>query len=239
MPPTAPEGPVIEFHDVSYRVASTDVLCGLNLRVQRGETLVLLGRSGSGKTTTLKLVNRLLSPTAGEVRVNGVPNRDADVIRLRRSIGYVIQDVGLFPHFTANRDSAATNSAAASHLQVIADDIPLNQRTAKADSYPRTIAGIVRADRVIGNGGRRIAHRDAATLAVIWSLKAGGAVADCNPLRTELAVSPEMNNTSVPRPPPLIVVKDAPWTLLTVMAFPLKLMFSCRCHPRPRRCLRC
>src|ERR1035437_6613702 len=104
MPPTALEGPVIEFHDVSYRVASTDVLCGLNLRVQRGETLVLLGRSGSGKTTTLKLVNRLLSPTAGEVRVNGVPNRDADVIRLRRSIGYVIQDVGLFPHFTVERN---------------------------------------------------------------------------------------------------------------------------------------
>src|ERR1035437_7555354 len=106
MPPTALEGPVIEFHDVSYRVASTDVLCGLNLRVQRGETLVLLGRSGSGKTTTLKLVNRLLSPTAGEVRVNGVPNRAADVIRLRRSIGYVIQDVGLFPHFTVERNIA-------------------------------------------------------------------------------------------------------------------------------------
>jgi osmoprotectant transport system ATP-binding protein len=104
MPLTAPEGPVIEFHDVSYRVASTDVLCALNLAVQRGETLVLLGRSGSGKTTTLKLVNRLLSPTAGEVWVNGVPNSDADVIRLRRSIGYVIQDVGLFPHFTVERN---------------------------------------------------------------------------------------------------------------------------------------
>ena len=104
MPLTAPEDPVIEFHDVSYRVASTDVLCGLNLGVQRGETLVLLGRSGSGKTTTLKLTNRLLSPTAGEVRVNGVPNSDADVIRLRRSIGYVIQDVGLFPHFTVERN---------------------------------------------------------------------------------------------------------------------------------------
>src|ERR1035437_3672174 len=104
MPPTAPEGPVIEFHDVSYRVASTDVLCGLNLRVQRGETLVLLGRSGSGKTTTLKLVNRLLSHSSGEVRVNG--QATGDVIRLRRSIGYVIQDVGLFPHFTVERNIA-------------------------------------------------------------------------------------------------------------------------------------
>jgi osmoprotectant transport system ATP-binding protein len=63
-----------------------------------------LGRSGSGKTTTLKLVNRLLSPSSGEVRVRGVPNAEGDVIRLRRGIGYVIQDVGLFPHFTVERN---------------------------------------------------------------------------------------------------------------------------------------
>jgi len=104
MPLTVAEGPVIEFRNVSYRVADTEVLCGLNLEVQRGETLVLLGRSGSGKTTTLKLVNRLVLPTAGEVRVNGVANSDGDLIRLRRSIGYVIQDVGLFPHFTVERN---------------------------------------------------------------------------------------------------------------------------------------
>jgi osmoprotectant transport system ATP-binding protein len=95
---------VIEFCDVSYRIAGTEVLSGLNLQVRNGETLVLLGRSGSGKTTSLKLVNRLLSPTSGEIRVKGVPNQDADVIRLRRSIGYVIQDVGLFPHFTIERN---------------------------------------------------------------------------------------------------------------------------------------
>jgi osmoprotectant transport system ATP-binding protein len=104
MPLTVPEDPLIEFRNVSYSVADTQVLSGLNLGVQRGEALVLLGRSGSGKTTTLKLVNRLLSPTAGEVRVNGVPNDDVDPIRLRRSIGYVIQDVGLFPHFTVERN---------------------------------------------------------------------------------------------------------------------------------------
>ncbi len=66
--------PVIEFRDVSYRVAGTEVLSEFNLQVRRGETLVLLGRSGSGKTTSLKLVNRLLSPTSGEVRVKGVSN---------------------------------------------------------------------------------------------------------------------------------------------------------------------
>jgi len=97
-------GPIIEFRDVAYRVGDVQILVGLNLQVQFGETLVLLGRSGSGKTTTLKLVNRLVAPTAGEVRVRGVPNTEADVIRLRRGIGYVIQEVGLFPHFTVERN---------------------------------------------------------------------------------------------------------------------------------------
>jgi osmoprotectant transport system ATP-binding protein len=99
------ESPVIEFQDVAYVApGGQPVLSGLNLSAHRGEILVLLGRSGSGKTTALKLVNRLLSPSAGEVRVNGVPNTQGDVIRLRRSIGYVIQDVGLFPHFTVERN---------------------------------------------------------------------------------------------------------------------------------------
>jgi len=96
--------PVIEFRDVSYGVEGTQVLSGLSLQVKRGETLVLLGRSGSGKTTTLKLVNRLVTPTSGEIRVNGISNAQVDVIRLRRGIGYVIQEAGLFPHFTVERN---------------------------------------------------------------------------------------------------------------------------------------
>jgi osmoprotectant transport system ATP-binding protein len=100
----APASPVIEFRGISYRVVDTQVLSGFNLQVQRGETLVLLGRSGSGKTTSLKLVNRLLTPSSGEVRVNGLSNAEVDLIRLRRGIGYVIQDVGLFPHFTIERN---------------------------------------------------------------------------------------------------------------------------------------
>jgi osmoprotectant transport system ATP-binding protein len=101
---TGTANPVIEFREVSYRVAGTQVLSGFNLQVQSGETLVLLGRSGSGKTTTLKLINRLLSPTSGEIRVNGSVTANSDLIRLRRSMGYVIQDVGLFPHFTVERN---------------------------------------------------------------------------------------------------------------------------------------
>jgi len=96
--------PVIEFRDVSYCVNGTQVLSELNLQVAGGETLVLLGRSGSGKTTTLKLINRLVSPTSGEILVNGTPNGQGDIIRLRRGIGYVIQDAGLFPHFTVERN---------------------------------------------------------------------------------------------------------------------------------------
>jgi len=80
------------------------LLADLNLEVQRGETLVLLGRSGSGKTTTLKLINRLLAPTEGEVLVDGRRTTDWDPIRLRRGIGYVIQEVGLFPHLTVARN---------------------------------------------------------------------------------------------------------------------------------------
>lgn len=105
MEPILTSGPVVEFRDVAYALPNGQpLLSGFNLQVQRGETLVLLGRSGSGKTTTLKLVNRLLIPTSGEVRVNGSPTAESDVIRLRRSIGYVIQDVGLFPHFTVERN---------------------------------------------------------------------------------------------------------------------------------------
>lgn len=105
MEPNLSVGAVIEFREVAYVLPNRQqLLSGLNLQVQRGETLVLLGRSGSGKTTMLKLVNRLLTPTSGEVRVNGAPTAQSDVIRLRRSIGYVIQDVGLFPHFTVERN---------------------------------------------------------------------------------------------------------------------------------------
>jgi len=97
--------PVIEFSNVSYRTQETrELIHKLNLTVHRGETLVLLGRSGSGKTTTLKLINNLLIPTDGELKVDNKATRDWDVICLRRMIGYVIQETGLFPHFTVAKN---------------------------------------------------------------------------------------------------------------------------------------
>jgi osmoprotectant transport system ATP-binding protein len=80
------------------------IIDALDLEVRRGETLVLLGESGCGKTTTLRLVNRLLEPTAGRVFVEGRDTREWDAIELRRRTGYVIQDAGLFPHFTVERN---------------------------------------------------------------------------------------------------------------------------------------
>ena len=97
----------IEFRDVGLSFGGERALVEhLRFDVKRGETLVLLGRSGSGKTTTLKLINRLLEPTSGEVRVEGKPTSEWNAIELRRHIGYVIQESGLFPHFTVERNVA-------------------------------------------------------------------------------------------------------------------------------------
>jgi osmoprotectant transport system ATP-binding protein len=93
-----------ELRNVSYSVGDLAVLHHVDLSVEEGETLVLLGRSGSGKTTLLKMVNRLVTPTAGEVRFQGKSVSEWDPIQLRRRIGYVIQEGGLFPHETVERN---------------------------------------------------------------------------------------------------------------------------------------
>jgi osmoprotectant transport system ATP-binding protein len=98
---------LVQFQNVTFSIPGSspaNIISDLNLRVERGETLVLLGESGCGKTTTLKLVNRLLTPTGGEVRVEGKSTTAWDPIALRRRIGYVIQEGGLFPHFTIARN---------------------------------------------------------------------------------------------------------------------------------------
>jgi len=92
---------VIEFRGVGFALpGGPELVRDLSFEVGRGETLVLLGRSGSGKTTSLKLINRLLEPTSGEVLVEGKSTLAWDPIRLRRHAGYVIQEVGLFPHLS-------------------------------------------------------------------------------------------------------------------------------------------
>jgi osmoprotectant transport system ATP-binding protein len=96
--------PAVEFRDVHFRIGDRTILNGLTLSIEPGETLVLLGRSGSGKTTALRLINGMILPSAGEIRVDGKTTAEWDRVRLRRGIGYVIQEGGLFPHFTVERN---------------------------------------------------------------------------------------------------------------------------------------
>jgi osmoprotectant transport system ATP-binding protein len=123
------------------------LLANLNLQVERGETLVLLGRSGSGKTTTMKLINRLIDPTSGRVEVEGRATVEWDPIRLRRRIGYVIQEVGLFPHLTIEQnigvvprlegwEAARTAKRARELLNLVGLDADLF-----ADRLPRELSG--------------------------------------------------------------------------------------------------
>ncbi|MBE9216162.1 ATP-binding cassette domain-containing protein [Plectonema cf. radiosum LEGE 06105] len=94
----------VEFRNVTLSRNQRPLVSNLNFQICRGEALVLLGRSGSGKTTTMKLINRLFRPTDGQVIFDGIPTTQWDEIKLRRKIGYVIQETGLFPHFTIERN---------------------------------------------------------------------------------------------------------------------------------------
>src|SRR5213596_3109217 len=140
----------IEFRGVSFHI--NDILkrlivSGVSLEIPHGETLVLLGRSGSGKTTLLKLMNGMLLPTKGEVLVQDCSTSSWDPIRLRRGIGYVIQDAGLFPHFTVAEnvrlvpslegwDPDKTQARAGELLNLVGLD-PVRF----ADRYPRELSG--------------------------------------------------------------------------------------------------
>src|SRR5215813_4366448 len=140
--------PLVTFREVSFAInGGPSIIDRLSLEVARGETLVLLGESGCGKTTTLRLVNRLLTPTAGEVLVEGKATIEWDSIRLRRRTGYVIQDAGLFPHFTV-----AENVALVPSLERWTPD-RIQRRTSElldlvgldpaqfANRYPRELSG--------------------------------------------------------------------------------------------------
>lgn len=94
----------IEFRHVTFSRNNRPLVSNLNFTINKGEALILLGRSGSGKTTTMKLINRLFTPTQGEVLFDRIATTQWNEIKLRRKIGYVIQETGLFPHFTVEKN---------------------------------------------------------------------------------------------------------------------------------------
>jgi len=144
---TASLGPVVAFRDVCYEAGGRPILDRVSLEVAPGETLVLLGRSGAGKTTALKLVNGLLFPTTGVVEVEGKATTAWDPIRLKRRIGYVIQEVGLFPHFTIAQNVGLVPrlegwepQAIAARVQLLLNEVGLDPREFAA-RYPRQLSG--------------------------------------------------------------------------------------------------
>lgn len=146
---SAPQQTLVEFRNVNYTLPNlaTPIISGLNLVVERGETLVLLGESGCGKTTTLKLVNRLYDPTSGDVLVEGKVTREWNPIALRRHIGYVIQEGGLFPHFTIAENvglvptlSGWTENRIKDRVNELLEIVGLDPARF-ADRYPRELSG--------------------------------------------------------------------------------------------------
>ena len=140
--------PLVSLREVSFAInGAPPIIDRLSLDVARGETLVLLGESGCGKTTTLRLVNRLLTPTKGEVVVDGKATTAWDVIQLRRRTGYVIQEAGLFPHFTVAENVGLVPSLErwdrdriAHRTNELLDLVGLDSRRF-ADRYPRELSG--------------------------------------------------------------------------------------------------
>jgi osmoprotectant transport system ATP-binding protein len=137
----------LEFRDVGYRIGGNLVLDNLNLRIGEGRTLVLLGRSGSGKTTALKMLNGLLFPSSGAVLVEDRATTDWDLIELRRGIGYVIQEVGLFPHFTISENVGLVPrlkgwppDRIAARVSELLDQVGLEPGQFR-DRYPRQLSG--------------------------------------------------------------------------------------------------
>ncbi len=138
----------IEFTNVSFRHPNGPLaLDGFSLSIERGETLALVGRSGTGKTTILKLINHLLKPQSGVVRVEGRVTSDWEPIRLRRRIGYVLQEVGLFPHMSIGRNVAIVprlegwpEDRINTRVDELLNLVGLNPKT-YADRYPRELSG--------------------------------------------------------------------------------------------------
>jgi osmoprotectant transport system ATP-binding protein len=142
-----PGEPIIQFDRVFYQVDGHAILDDLNANMVKGEIFILLGESGCGKTTTLKLINRLIDPSGGTVKVEGRATSQWDAIQLRRHIGYVLQEGGLFPHLTvaqnvgivlrlADKEPRETQARVVEMLDLVRLD-----PAAFSDRYPHELSG--------------------------------------------------------------------------------------------------
>lgn len=136
---------IVEFREVGYSAGGRQVLQNFNLSIEKGETVVLLGRSGSGKTTALKLVNGLIFPATGVVLVEGKATTEWNPVDLKRRIGYVIQEAGLFPHFTVAANVGIVPKLAgwppekiSARVKEMLNNVSLS---GYADRYPRSLSG--------------------------------------------------------------------------------------------------
>jgi osmoprotectant transport system ATP-binding protein len=139
--------PAIEFDGVWLERNGTPILTDVHLAVAEGEVVALVGRSGAGKSSLLKLVNRLVLPTRGDVRIDGRSSRAWDPIALRRRMGYVLQEVGLFPHMSVTRNVAVVpmlegwpRERTQARVDELLDLVGLEPRT-YADRYPHELSG--------------------------------------------------------------------------------------------------
>ena len=136
---------MIEFKNVCKAYGKTPILQELNFTIPDGQFVVLVGPSGCGKTTTLKTINRLIEPDSGSICIDGKDIRSTDKVELRRHIGYVIQQIGLFPNMTVAENISVVPKLmhydADRCRQVVRDLLKLVQMEAYADKYPSELSG--------------------------------------------------------------------------------------------------
>ena len=183
---------VIETVGLTKRYADVAVVDDLSLRVEQGELLVLLGGSGSGKTTTLKMVNRLIEPSAGRIIIDGQDTSTIEAHELRRRIGYVFQQIGLFPHMTVAENVAVTLTLVGwdrARIRRRVDELLELVELAPALVRDRKSIGTVRRPAAAGWSGpcaRSVAERHAARRAV-----RGPGPADARPAPAVVSADPQ------------------------------------------------
>lgn len=129
---------MILFNQVEFNRGTTRILSGISLEIPPNQRTVLLGRSGSGKSTLLRLINRLLNPSSGSITLNQIPLETLDPLTLRRSIGFVSQNLGLFPHWTARQQITRFHHHKA-NVETLATSIGLDSTL--LDRYPHQLSG--------------------------------------------------------------------------------------------------